>query len=507
MVTHATHHGMFGTLTVAIKDWHPGDPFPRLGSWVSNDNETELISVFKPIPELVVAGFYNPVDRTCYYVYPDGINEWYQHLYDQRVTVYMFNAAFDVPTAETPVVYQMLDEDLIMDVGINFQLYSIATKGDLAFDAMSLKGAAKKLLGMELDKGEDKGDEAARVTFHRNVPLTDGQRIYLSGDLVSTFKIGEAIAPQPTVYLQTRADLVLATMTRNGWDVDMEVWNALRNQVVKEMTEAKEKLLTFGFPFPKDTKASDPIDHFWQKMEALGVPVGDAPPSLSKTQQRLMLIAAYEFYIGHAEVNTDTEDAKELAQILFMVAQQTTSVGTLKAAHKKVYTAFIESIEAVAFDTAKIQASLFPLLLEMLNVLELGTADLSKVSESLDNHVQILEKKAAIGPAKFLQLYIENIQKQYPDLVLDTTPKSGAVKISKTDKWRLEDAGVKSEFLEAYVEYKHNEKLLSTYLKPDFIKEDGKIHPHFNVIVRTGRTSSGGYGSLNAWHFGRSKIW
>ena len=488
-----THTGNFGNLTVSIKDWHPGDPFPVFGKAVSNDNETELITTLKPIPELVVAGFYNPVDRTCYYVYPDGIDTWYKELHRQKVLVYMFNAAFDVPTAETPEVYAMLDEDLILDVGINFQLYSIATRGDLAFDAMSLKGAAQKILDMELDKGEEKGDEAARVTFHRNVPLTYEQRIYLSGDLVSTFKIGDKYEPQPTAFLQTRADLVLATMTRNGLLVDREVWSALRNQVIREMDEAKEKLKAYGFPFPKEK-----VDIKDQCVQALSKYVQFPEVDPTKTQLRLAILAIDEFYKSHAAESTGDQEAAQLAQIIVDTLNATEAVKSLKKAQSTQYNEFMQSIDALAFDTARKQSALYPILMESVKVISEGSADLDKLRESLDDHVHVLEKEAPIGPTTFLQNYIERLMIEFPKLELETTEKSGRVKISKTDKWRLDDAGVHSEFLEAYMDFKHNEKLLSTYLKPEYIKEDGKIHPHFNVIVRTGRTSSGGYGSLNA---------
>lgn len=37
--------------------------------------------------------------------------------------------------------------------------------------------------------------------------------------------------------------------------------------------------------------------------------------------------------------------------------------------------------------------------------------------------------------------------------------------------------------------YKHAEKMLSTYLNPDMIGTDARVHPYFEIIVKTGRTS------------------
>ena len=492
MLTSAIHITKNGPMGVFIKDWHHGDPFPKFSRAVSNDNETELITTFKPIPELVVAGFYNPVDRTCYYVYPDGIDAWYKELHRQKIMVYMFNAAFDIPTAETQEVYAMLDEDLIMDVGINYQIHNIATKGDIAFDCLSLKGCAAKVAGMELDKGEDKGDEAARVTFHRGLPLTDEQREYLSGDLLSTYLIGDAFLPQPTVFLQTKADLVLATMTRNGQVIDKEVWAALRHQVTTEMNEARSKLETFGFPFSDDANAKDPKDILFGELSILEVPCDKE--SINKDQLRRAILEAAKYYEEHKAEITDDSNAKDLAKL---IVDEFWSDSKLSANDSRNYKTFMESIDAMAFDTSRSQKALYPILTEAIRVLKKGSADKTKLQEELDNHLYVLEKKPTIGPVKFLQNYVERLMQEHPNLELEITPKSGRVKISKTDKWRLDDAGVTSEFLEAYMDYKHNEKLLSTYLKPEYIKEDGKIHPHFNVLVRTGRTSSGGFGSLN----------
>ena len=72
---------------------------------------------------------------------------------------------------------------------------------------------------------------------------------------------------------------------------------------------------------------------------------------------------------------------------------------------------------------------------------------------------------------------------------METTKKSQEIQLTLKDLWRLEDCGVSDAFLTTYTDYKHCEKYKSTYLKPEFVKSDGRVHARFTNLVRTGRTS------------------
>lgn len=483
--------GSFGNLEVSIVDWRPGDPFPKLGKAISNDNETELITVRKPIPALVVAGFYNHLDRTCYLVYPDGIKEWWSRLSETDTLVYMFNAAFDVPTSETKTAFSMLDQNRILDVGINAQLYNIATEGDLAFDAMSLKGAAHKYIKMELDKGEEDGDQADRLTFRRGILPTDSQKIYLAGDLASTYFLGDHFVPQPTIFMQTRADLVLSTITRNGMLVDKVVWDHLVKTVDESMKEARKKLDTFGFPV-KDDQKKNFSDILKERVEdVLG------PQEKISKQHMARLLAFLQGKVEEAlSLATSGEFSETIQEDALKWAFQESS---LKRLDRERCDRFLEKVDGKAFDLSRKRDAFPALILAVLDAIGESTAnDLHQnVKEKLGEVEEVLEPAPEVGPVKFLQDYVKGLMQENPKLQLETTP-TGKVKVSKMDAWRFEDAGVHSEFLDAYVEFKHNEKLMSTYLNPKFIQEDGRIHPHFGILVRTGRTSSGGRGSINA---------
>lgn len=45
------------------------------------------------------------------------------------------------------------------------------------------------------------------------------------------------------------------------------------------------------------------------------------------------------------------------------------------------------------------------------------------------------------------------------------------------------------KFVDAYRSFQHDRKILSTYMNEDLICKDGRVHPRFNPLMRTGRTS------------------
>jgi DNA polymerase I-like protein with 3'-5' exonuclease and polymerase domains len=73
-------------------------------------------------------------------------------------------------------------------------------------------------------------------------------------------------------------------------------------------------------------------------------------------------------------------------------------------------------------------------------------------------------------------------------VTLDRTP-SGQI---ATNEEALSKYDVDSPFLVAYKEYKHLEKMIGTYLDSNKIMSDGRIHPRYQALVRTGRTSCRG---------------
>lgn len=100
------------------------------------------------------------------------------------------------------------------------------------------------------------------------------------------------------------------------------------------------------------------------------------------------------------------------------------------------------------------------------------------------------------GNSSVLQKLLAYIEKELQfiegseDIQFSRTEKTGAIQITDDS---LSVMGHRSHpFLEAYQSFQHDQKILSTYINPELICGDGRVHPRFNPLMRTGRTSCSG---------------
>lgn len=89
------------------------------------------------------------------------------------------------------------------------------------------------------------------------------------------------------------------------------------------------------------------------------------------------------------------------------------------------------------------------------------------------------------GVLQELMQYFEN----QAGVTLPRTDKAKTIKVGKEAKL-LFPVGSVPAFINDYVDFKHDEKVLTTYLNPEFIGADGRVHSHFSPLVKTGRTAS-----------------
>lgn len=73
------------------------------------------------------------------------------------------------------------------------------------------------------------------------------------------------------------------------------------------------------------------------------------------------------------------------------------------------------------------------------------------------------------------------------DVAFARTEKTGAIQV--TDESLEAMAEYPHPFLQAYRAHAHEQKILSTYFNPELICSDGRVHPRFSPLMRTGRTS------------------
>lgn len=103
--------------------------------------------------------------------------------------------------------------------------------------------------------------------------------------------------------------------------------------------------------------------------------------------------------------------------------------------------------------------------------------------------------KECLKPEAFMQTRLLAIEQNNPGIRFPRTDggedgKNKKIQVSSKDRWIFKKYGIEDELIERYISYKHNEKLISTYLNPAYIKEDGRVRTRFENYVRTGRTSS-----------------
>ena len=90
----------------------------------------------------------------------------------------------------------------------------------------------------------------------------------------------------------------------------------------------------------------------------------------------------------------------------------------------------------------------------------------------------------------FFQKHVQGLLDSNPDLELERTEKSGKLKLTRKDTWKLEDLGIEDKFLDAYTTFGHCQNYLSTYLNRKHLTVNNTIHTRFTNLLRTGRTSS-----------------
>ncbi len=385
----------------------------------------------------------------------------------------------------------------VRDMQIRIQLNDIATIGFIPYNHYSLKDCSKQLLGIELDKGEADDPESHRLTFRRGTPITQEQAIYLAWDCISTSALGLCTPECPTEVQHTKGMVVLAHISHNGFPVDMQVFEAFEKKLQAQKDEYRLKLLDFGFPDPY-AKQKDENGDYKRFVEEQALKfIGErtyGELNLCKANMRMALVYAFNF-AGEPDHVADLEES-----VSYWLCQEKPK--NLRKAEQKVFNEMLEEYDQLEslFNAGKeivMNALLGHVLEDLLRQKEAGLPggyDLGHAFEAagevIDANPHWLDNEKQVGPKTFLQEHIKGLLAQNPKLELEKTEKSGDYKLTLKDMWRLEDVGVKDPFVDVLTHYKHAEKLISTYLNREYVRPDGKIHSHYQNLMRTGRTSS-----------------
>ena len=373
-----------------------------------------------------------------------------------------------------------------------------------------------------LDKG-DCTEDSTRLSFKRQnadgsrFQISEEQAKYLALDCISTWAVGEAVPPSPVEVAHTLGLVVLAHISSNGFPVDKVVRDYFERKIVEKMDARRAELISFGFPDPYHSakKEAEDIRAWFHRayaslLQSQGLDSGFRPvavtqssededddeesptqelPMPAKTQLRLAVMYLY----AHEQEPTEVH---QLAENLKVVVEDDRKI--LRKEEKALWDKLCEDYGLASVDTLRsataIQAYVAQLFESTLKAIQQeGTYTFKSVVESaddyIDSHPTLTAVTKPVGPKKFFQEHIKELLRRNPGLVLETTKKSKEIQLTLKDLWRLEDCGVSDAFLTTYTDYKHCEKYKSTYLKPEFVKSDGRVHARFTNLVRTGRTS------------------
>ena len=512
---------------VHVKVWEHGDPFPELGPSVGVDTETELITETMLDPPVVVLGVYDNASHTCWIVYWYDVTEFMRNLNCRDVEQRYFNLGFDEQVLDNEddeaSLMTAIDSGRVRDMQIRIHLHQIAHVGWIRGNLYSLAGCALNFLNCTLDKGDPNDPEnSARLTFRRfnkdgsRYKITQEHAKYLPFDCISTWCLGEEVAEQPTEVAHTKGMVVLAHISKNGLRVDMPVFEAMEKKLLAARDEARERLLQFGFPDPYKDAAKEARDArilFYSEYEILlrrhglltGWKLFEKPSEEDEDvrvydfqmPKKLNLRAMLCYMYNHSEC---VDEMDTMALNVQTVAEDENL--TFRKHLKDFYGELLDRYNLLAFDVARkgiVMTALVAYTMQDLNDQYENrgarTAGynfdeaIEYASEQLDKHPDWLTSDTPIGPRKFFQDHVKKILEVYPKLELDTTPKSGDVKLTLKDRWRLDEFNIRDKFLDAYIDFNHCQKYLSTYLNREYVKSDSRVHPRFTNILRTGRVS------------------
>jgi len=465
--------------THPVRIWDSRVDAPILGDELGLDTETEPIVDWRT-PPLVMMQVSNgqSVDVVAW----DQAEEYLNLLVRSSrkpLRIYMHNAAFDLRVLGSHILYQMLENDQIVDTGVRHRLHRISVQGWFE-QPVSLDKLVHQYLRQELPKPEE-----VRLSYRRGMIATRAQVRYAALDALATIKVAQAMPAQPTEAMQTRADLALDLIGQTGIQVDREAWDKLKGELAGRLERSSEKLRLLGLE--PDADSAKPASVLARVCSLLGA----TPPDRvwSAGRQCTLLLAVL------APVNEATGLVGIRAAVQGMLAAGPPPIASdVQKAATAAVLAQVGMEDLVKATAARTWLMATETTLN-LRLQGLGGAALAKALAAAYHAGGGWKSDSPLGgPVNYLQAHLAKLEEVHKVTFPRTAggvhgPKKRRIVVSKDEMWRLEKAGVKDELLETYVEYKHVEKLLGTYLNDGFIAADGRIHPRFNILVRTGRTS------------------
>lgn len=445
--------------------WEPGTPV-HAGRWTALDTETLMIDDTKPreVPELVLMTSYGGghiVDLVMWENVPAYLDE----LRKYDITYIFHNAPFDMRVTGLDRWMDLIDRGKIDDTGLQWILYKMGTVGlsDEADEYPKLARVVKDILGEELEK-----DNAVRCTFERGMALDDTHAEYACGDAVATWLVARAMSPDfelpPTMDIQVKGFVCLDDISRNGMLVDRKWMADLRQNYAKVMDEAKWKLKDLGVNVEKELETKEIIPYI---KERLFRNFPDKP---------------------------NIEDLRIAFTVVFN-KQQNYPTDEEWPSDKDVRRNFMKCWESIPWDQMSDWVTPKATAKQLVNLLwkasmnaASGLPTMTGMREWWDEH----DGWPSGWKQEGLSTQLQRLMAEAEPYCSQPFPRTPSGKIALDDKALEMVPKVDIErlkFLKELKEYKHAEKMISTYLDEKIIKPDGRVHPRFVPTKSTGRTS------------------
>lgn len=502
------------------------------------DTETEPIQNNYTTPPLVLFGACSGHRvQLCEWQHFDHYQQEFL-VKNPNVKFAFFNGPFDQKVmGKDTWIPELNKENRVMELQAAYPAYRIATKGWFR-PRFTLEMLSEEFLGVKLDK-----DEEVRLNFKRGQEITDRQYHYMACDAISTCMLGKLLQGQPTESIQARAAFVLSEISQNGMLVDQEYVRKQQAEWNKVLEEEGKKLKSFGYPVKaawSDYKGMDFLDHI---SENLGVSVEDArriigdKKTLPQWWWQALALTVYGHVLNKSPISTIRAAVRDLL-VLATTEMSNKAIKDYRESVTKSLHFLMEEIDCLDCLTGIGENPKRPTGSDAWKVLTLISSEKiangdpqhnylrDEVHEELKQEFKELHEQnrgwlkqfKPLSQNKFLQQHVNNLRKQYPNLVLELTDASKkainklkveearAAKKEKREQrkidtselevwqvtgkeaWRFKDAGIEDPFLESYWKFKHAEKMLSTYVTLKYVEGDGRVHPRFTGFLKTGRT-------------------
>lgn len=470
---------------------YEGGPPGVSGGVYGLDTETELITSKAFTPPLVLLQVCD--GRLAELVPYERAAEYLSHFDPDREPFLfsVFNVGFDMSVIRDywPHVMSALDRDMVIDVGLRSNLYDISTRGFTA-QGERLDTLVSRKLRFEISK-----DESVRLTYTRDMTLTRKHIKYGAIDAAVTRWLADAIPPQPTEFIQTRAGFALSEISRNGLLIDRPEFDKKRSEIQASMAEDAERLRSFGFN-PDSTVA--PKDHKEALAAVIGCELRDLASFRDVKALLGLLVASMEARDTDALMFSKRDPIETEISVLGSIykrwvggeIRKSRTKSDPRLAYEALFDEYARARGMEELATARKIGVMLQAARLMLDRFKAGDGleEATLVFKNEYERTACWDEGRWVKPVAFLQERIKLLE-QTSGVDMPKTDSGNAYESGKQLLTTLKLNGIQDGFFDVFVRYKHNEKLLGTYLKPEDIGEDGRWHPRFTTILRTGRTS------------------